>query len=1154
MRTSVLVLLAAVCGGLGVLIGLAGNAATGQSKWPGPLDWLRAEPWSWLYGLGALAALFAALAVWVDRRPDTGARNDPDPPPPPVVPDYFEPRQQSREVITAVCADRREVGITTSLWGAGGFGKTMLAKYVAAQRPVQRHFRQRVYVVTVGRDVRSRTEIAEKVAEVVAFITGDTNTPVSDPEAAGAHLGRLLDARPRTLLLLDDVWEQRQLDPFLVGGPRCVRLITTRNGELLSAEARRIHVDQMTPEQARRVLTRGLPQLARSLGEDLMQVTGRWALLLRLANRLIARHVDAGTDARAAAEALLERLRERGPAAVDGPTSTWDLDDRDLRNRAVEASIEASAALLSAEAVERFIELGIFAPDEPIPITFAAMLWEATGGLTIDQSRLLSLELARLSLISFLPAEGRIGLHDVIREYLRARTDPSHLAHLNEVFVEAAAATVPSVAPLAGATPGPVRAWWQSLDGYLHDHLIGHLLATGQPSRAEAVAGDVRWVEMRLHQRGPNAPWSDLIRIGTPRSLALAQPLAQNAHFLTPTEPAPALTGILHARLAQSVHWRPQITARQAGPDVRPCLAPRWSLPDTPHPARLRTFRTAIGGVFSVAWSADGRLAAGGHRGVVRVWDATAGTWADLSRHVGRVSALEWSADGRLAVGSDDAETVLVWDMSADTSIELPGHAGGVYSVAWSTDGRVAAGGRHGVVRVWDVAARTFVDLERPVAGVFSMAWSADGRLAVGADDGVVRVWDIATGTWIDVHGYAEAVFSVAWSPDGHLTAGGRHGVVRVWDMAPGAGPGDTRDLSSEVDEVFTVAWSTDGRLAAGGGTGAVRVWDPAAETWSDLPGHTSAVYSVAWSPDGRLATSDIDAVVRVWDAAAGVSAVATSSRGGETFSVAWSADGQLAAGGRGGVVRVWDASTGTLADPPDRFGEIGMSAVAWSADGRLAAGGRRGVVRVWDTGAGTFHDLMLPDYGNPVLSMAWSADGYLAAGGRYGVLRIWDVPARTWVDLPSHASTVSSLAWSAEGRLAATGDDGIVRIWDVPARTRMDLPGHASAVSSVAWSPEGLLAAAIDDGIVRVWDAAAGTWIDLPRHSDDERWVAWSADSYLATGDRSGVVRVWDVTALRVLTLLRTEDVLHACAWSPDGRGLAIGGNRGLYVLDFLT
>ncbi|MFI5681803.1 NB-ARC domain-containing protein [Streptomyces cellulosae] len=1104
MRTVFLAVLAGICGLLGALLGLAANAATGDEKWPGLLDQVRAHAWPVTGVLGGAMVVLGVLAVVIERRPEPAVRNDPRPPSPPRVPDHFVAREQSREVVAAVCARAGQVGITTSLRGSGGFGKTLLAKHVCGQRQVQRHFRQRVYFVTVGRDVRSRAEIAAKVGEAVTLITGDTSTPATDPDAAGAHLGRLLDERPRTLLVLDDVWEERQLAPFLIGGPRCARLITTRNTGLLPPGAPQVHVDQMTPEQAEQVLTRDLPLLPRPLVAGLLQATGRWALLLRLANRLIARHVSAGTDAQEAAEELLQQLRVQGPVAVDGPAETWDLDDRDLRNQAVEASVRASTTLLQPEAAERFTELGIFAEDEPVPLTLAAALWQATGGLTQAQARLLCQDLAHLSLITYTPAEGRLQLHDVIRDYLRAHITPDDLARLHGTFVDAIVHNLPPATPLAAGTPAPGRAWWQAPEGYLHDHLISHILAAHRPAQAEAVAGDIRWAEMRLHQRGANAPWNDLMRIGTPHSLALARSLAQNAHLLTLTEPAHAPTHLLHARLEHHPHWRPQIHARRrTDPSLLPCLAPRWPLPDT-HPAAHRTLTGHSGGAWSLAWSADGRLAIGGIHGPVRVWDVNAGTATELTGHTGGVRSLAWSTDGRLATGGIDWP-VRVWDVNAGTATELTGHTGTVRSVAWSTDGRLATGSVDGTVRVWDVSAGTATELTGHTLGLLSVAWSTDGRLATGSVDGTVLVWDMDAATATELTGHTEIVRSVAWCTDGRLATGSNDGTVLVWDVSAST----ATELPGHAGGLLSVASSTDGRLAASGDDGVVRVWDMNAANATDLPGRTPGLLSVAWSTDGRLATSGDD-----------------------------------------GVVRMWDVNAGTATELPGHA--RGLRSVAWSADGRLAAGGIDGVVRVWDVNAGTATDLT--GHTGWVQSVAWSTDGRLATGSIDGLVRMWDMDAGTATELPGHTQGLLSVAWSTDGRLATGSGDGLVRVWDVNAGTATDLTGHTQGVRSVAWSADGRLATGGDDGVTRVWDVNAGTATELPGHTQGVRSVAWSADGRLATGSGDGVTRVWDVAGRRVLALFRVDGSASSCCWSHDGKILAVGSSSGLFLLDFLT
>ena len=64
------------------------------------------------------------------------------------------------------------VGITTGLYGAGGFGKTTLARVVCADARVRRRFRGGVYLVTVGRDVRGAAAVAAKVNDVIKLVAG----------------------------------------------------------------------------------------------------------------------------------------------------------------------------------------------------------------------------------------------------------------------------------------------------------------------------------------------------------------------------------------------------------------------------------------------------------------------------------------------------------------------------------------------------------------------------------------------------------------------------------------------------------------------------------------------------------------------------------------------------------------------------------------------------------------------------------------------------------------------------------------------------------------------------------------------------------------------------------------------------------------------
>jgi hypothetical protein len=83
------------------------------------------------------------------------------------------------------------VGITTGLWGAGGFGKTTLARLLAHHAEIRERFPEGVVWVTVGEDAAG-PELAEKVTNAVVGLAGGARPAVTDPVTAGAELGRVL--------------------------------------------------------------------------------------------------------------------------------------------------------------------------------------------------------------------------------------------------------------------------------------------------------------------------------------------------------------------------------------------------------------------------------------------------------------------------------------------------------------------------------------------------------------------------------------------------------------------------------------------------------------------------------------------------------------------------------------------------------------------------------------------------------------------------------------------------------------------------------------------------------------------------------------------------------------------------------------------------
>ena len=299
-----------------------------------------------------------------------------------------------------------EVGLTTELQGAGGFGKTRLATWVSHLPEIHQRYPGGLLWATIGQEVQG-ADLAERVNDLSFALSGH-RPAIADPDTAGAELGRLLDERAPVLLVVDDVWDAAQLRPFRFGGRLCTRLVTTRIPDLLPIGTSRIPVDAMSYDQARALILDGVPGLPEDTANQLARLAGRWPVLLNLINGVLRRRIARGQVAREAAREIANKLVAEGPVAFD-PARPAD------RSRAVAATVEASLAILEPSDREHFLDLAIFPEDVDITLDVLRLLWP---GHRVDS---LCDDLVGLGLVADyrldLPGP-RLVLHDVVRAHI----------------------------------------------------------------------------------------------------------------------------------------------------------------------------------------------------------------------------------------------------------------------------------------------------------------------------------------------------------------------------------------------------------------------------------------------------------------------------------------------------------------------------------------------------------------------------------------------------------------------------------------------------------------------------------------------------------------------------------------------------------------
>jgi len=1069
---------------------------------------------------------------------------------------------EAAQVVEALLRRRAgTVGITTALQGAGGFGKTTLARVVCADDRVRRHFTGGVYLLTVGRDVRGGAALAAKVNDVIKFVAGE-DAAFTDPGLAGARLGALLDAGSRRLLVLDDVWELGQLSPFIAGGRRCARLVTTRDPGLLGGRGVAVRVDQMSPQQALVLLTSGLPQLDAGLVSELLAMTGRWPLLLRLANKILTNAARAGADVPGASAQLLQRLRAGGPAVVDDLSGEagrdLDVGQPEERARAVRATIGASTSLLDSRDAQRFAELGVFAEDEKIPFGLIARLWRATGGIDDLEASQVCARLGELALVTVSDnGTGGVALHDVVRDFLRRELGPQRVTQLNSALVNAVAAGLLAADPRDTA-PRPARvAWWGIArnDRYLWDHLIEHLLQADRHRDAEDVVCDLRWAGARLEESGLAALAADLSLAGTPTAAGLHEALARAAHLLTPTEPAAAVVDVLHSRLAGDPCWGAQVSALRNAYS-RPRLVNRWLPPDLPGSALRRVLTGHAAEVWAVAVAPDGSwLVTASADGTARVWDPTTGKERATLTHHSAVDEVAVAPDGSwLATRSSDG-TVTAWDtVTWRTRLTL---ANKVSAVAIAPDGTWLATARsHHTVQLLDaISGRVRVTLTGYTGQMSAIAVASDGSwLVTGSEEGPAQVWDaMGRRPPVTLVGHNGRINAVATAPNGHwLATASNDRTVKIWGPS---GRQARATLAGHTEAVNAVAVAPDGRwLATGSSDRTVRIWDTA--TWrtrGTLIGHIDAVNAVAIGPEGRwLATGGSDNTARIWDLATEQEAAVPTGRRGAAAEIAVAPDGSwLAAfGASDRTLRIWDPATGR-----ERAALAGQRCAAIASDGSWLATASTSdtVSRVWDTT--TWQERVAVTDRHRTGTMLVARDGnWLATDYSDGTVRVWDAATgRQQATLTGRHGGVRLVAAACDGSWLATGDGygGTIRIWDPTAggqRAAFTIQGRvnrrAARIVAVAPDSSWLATAGLLTATIRIWNAA--TWTEqstLTSLGDQVRILAIAPDSsWLATSATAeGWARIWDVATGQERTALRSwRHGTSVMAVAPDSSWIA--------------
>jgi WD40 repeat protein len=1059
----------------------------------------------------------------------------------------FIPRPHEYESLkkAILTAGNEPVAITAALRGAGGFGKTELARFLCHDENIEEVFDGGILWLTLGQTPLNPVAM---LADLTAALSGRI-PEATGLDAAKAALAEALDDRS-CLLVIDDVWHRLHLEPFLHRGPkdRTTRLITTRDDNVRPLQAKTVRVDAMQPREAISLLTRSLvelPAVLRPRIDDLAQKTlGGWPLVLSQANALLCDRVAQGEPLERGFNYLESSLAARGI------TGTLRADDPEDRRRSAQGTLELSLGQLKTDRErEMFFELGVFCEDADITFASISALW-GCGEFEVDY---LSLRLRQLSLVQHLDLNRRtLRLHDVIRSLSRARLGSERLAELEAVLV------------------GSWRArcngnWFKLNDLYALCFLPAHLCSLGASEDLTKLLLDPRWLGAKATLLGIPALLADYRsfsgdplgaagRVGRALDLASgsgASPDELPAQLLGRLSPgdAPEL-GICLAAAATVIPLHALVP-----------LHPTLTAPGH----ELRRFAGHEDIVNAVAVSVDGRRALSASNDcTLRVWDLDTGN--ELRRftgHTGRVNAVAVLADGQRGSSASNDGTLRLWDLNSGSQLRcFAGHEDAINAVAVLTDGRRALSASDDrTLRLWDlesgVELRRFLGHGLAATAVTALA---DGRRLLSASaDETLRLWDLDSGVQLYRFGCRYYYGAIAVLADGRRALwASTDNTLHLRELELGAGE---RHFFGHKGSIRAIAVLADGRRAVSASDDhTLRVWDlNSGDELSQFVGHEGPVSSVAALADGhRLLSASWDRTLRLWEVDNGGDRRSFTLPGDRVIN-AVATDGRRALATSGGLgnplisynptkpptftLDLWDLDSGHLLRCFQGH-EADINAIAVLADGRraLSASYDR-TLRLWDldTGAAlrcfTGHE----DKINAIAVLGEGRRALSASNDR--TLRLWDLNSgKALRCFTGHEDKINAIAVLAEGRRAlSASDDCTLRLWDLGTGAALGcFTGHEDEINAIAVLAGGRRAlSASDDCTFRLWDLDTGN--ELRCFTGHEAYIY--AISVLADGRRAlsasgdGTLRLWDLDSGIELRRFDNEGKMVNYAVLMDGR-----------------
>ncbi|KAK7149612.1 hypothetical protein R3I94_009053 [Phoxinus phoxinus] len=1043
-----------------------------------------------------------------------------------------------------------------TVFGMAGSGKSvMAAEAVRDHALIKECFPDGVHWLSVGQC--ERADLLVRMQSLCFRLeqgqsSEASNRPACSVEEAKERLRFLILRRfPRSLLILDDVWDSSALRSFDI---QCRVLLTTRNRGLTDSvsgtrsevpvengldqdkalEILALYVNgkpQKLPEQARSIVSecKGSPLVISLIGALLREFPDRWSYYLRLLQKK-----------------QFKRIRK---------SSSYDYE-------ALDQAMDASLKVLEPEHQNLYRDLSIMQKDVKVPAKVLSVLW----GLELEEVEDVLQEFVNKSLL-FRDCNQRpylYYLHDLQLDFLTEQ-NRDQIAELHKKMVRQYQLFYNESPPRSG----------DQECSYWYHFLPYHMAKAGLSKELYSLMFSLDWVKEKAQVMGSAHLINDYVEYGeildkenSEVRLQFQEFLSLNGHQLE-HRPFPDVVQLALSQPACSEVYRQALMQAQRRAS-RGQLYLDWVNKNNQDSLSRLVMHPHQGSIYYACFSKDGsKIASCGASKTLRVCKTTSGEkLLELQAHDEDVLCCAFSPDDRQIATCSSDRKVKLWNVERGLLIKVFGeeHEEQINHCQFTNTGRrvllaTCSNDKFTNTKLWNPNKKTsqntmFGHMEPVNHCCFS---PNDAYLATSSNDGTLKLFEVSSANeWksIDVNSFfpesddeVKAIVKCStWSADGSRIICAARNAVFVFDV-------ETSDMLLEMktSRLSTIqychACPNSSLLAVALSHYTVELWNfETSKKKAECNGHLSWVHCVQFSPDGSLLlSSSDDQTIRLWetDRVHTTSAVALKRDTDVLFSLS---DVTIVAADSRNRLQVQTASTGAILyeseELPSRIrctciSRNGAFVSLGTADGSVQTG--RVKVRQFLKNVG-WRTLQL---------LNLQRDFVLALGLETGTVQVFEVPSGKTVKLSGHTRTVHHCQFTDDSEtLITSSEDATVRVWKWRTGECLLLEGHKEPVRKFhLLNSSSHLFSWSFDGTVKVWDLNRGQMQrDLECHNGAVLSCDVSSDGWLfATTSADRTAKVWSSASWEMTFLLKGhKDCVRSCKFSWDNKRLATGDDNG--------